>query len=210
MSAWQWFLRLGLGGALAWIASCSVLPQAETIEVYQLPSSSIAEPKYGDALPWTLRVSIPGRGRLGDTQRVLVLNPDNRIIAYKGARWSDSISILMRNRLTNAFRADGRLAAISHDNANLTPDLELDGELGAFQVEYIDGIPTVVIRVYTTLIQPLRYKTVASRGFEVTQPVKGKGMPSVVSAFGKAADRLAGEIVDWTVEQSGVLQSQAR
>lgn len=210
MSGVKRFLRLMAASVLALTASCSILPQPETIALYQLPSSSMAEPKYGDVLPWALRVSTPGGSRLGDTQRVLMLGIDNRISAYKGVRWSDSISILIRNRLTNAFRADGRLGAISHDNANLTPDLELDGELGAFQVEYVNGIPTVVIRMYTALVQPLRYKAVASKGFEVTQPVEGKGMPSIIKAFGKAADRLAGEIVDWTVEQSRAPQPEAR
>jgi cholesterol transport system auxiliary component len=42
------------------------------------------------------------------------------------------------------------------------------------------------------------------------QPVEGKEMPEVVNAFGKGADRLAANIVEWTVEQSHILQSEKR
>jgi cholesterol transport system auxiliary component len=179
------------------------------MELYQLPSSSITNTAGTDKLPWTLRVSTPFGSRIADSQRVMIVNEDNRISAYKGVRWSDSASVLVRNRLTNAFRADGRLSTISRDNTDLLPDLELDGELGAFQVEYIEGKPAVIIRMYATLVQPARYKAIAANGFEVMQPVEGKGMPDVIKAFGKASDRLGGEIVGWTVEQSMALQSRA-
>lgn len=210
MTGAQRFFGFEMGLACAFLGACSILPQAETIELYQLPSSSITNTVHADKLPWTVRVSTPFGSRVTDSQRVLIVDEDNRINAYKGVRWSDSASVLVRNRLTNAFRADGRLNTIGHDNADLLPDLELDGELAAFQVEYVEGKPAVIIRMYATLVQPARYKAIAANGFEVMQPVEGKGMPEVIKAFGKASDRLAGEIVGWTVEQSKALQSKAQ
>ena len=208
----QGFCRLGLGSMFAFIGSCSILPRAETIEIYQLPSYSTANANAGhaDKLAWVLRVSTPRGSRVADTQRVLMLSLDNRISAYKGARWSDPTSALVRNRLTDAFRADGRVSTVNHDNASLLADLELDGDLSAFQVEYIEGAPSAVIRFYGALVQPAQNRIIATRSFEVMQPVEGKGMAEVIKAFGKGADKLAGDIVDWTVEQSYIVRPETR
>ena len=54
-----------------------------------------------------------------------------------------------------------------------------------------------------------RRATAASRarGFESRQPVNGKGMPEVVAAFGKGADQIAREIIDWTIQNGSAIQA---
>jgi cholesterol transport system auxiliary component len=138
---------------------------------------------------------------------VLILRQDNRISAYKGVRWSDSPAVLLRNQLTTAFRADGRLSVLSDKNVNLARDLELSGELYSFHVEYVGGKPAAVIRFYAGLVQPARNRVIASRGFETRQPVEGKGMPEVVAAFGKGADDVARQIINWTVQHGSAIQA---
>jgi cholesterol transport system auxiliary component len=158
-------------------------------------------------LPLSLHISKPDSSRITDTERVLILQPDNRISAYKGARWSDSPPALLRNQLTSAFRADGRLSLVSDKNVSLARDLELSGDLSAFHVEYSSGRPAAVIRFYAVLAQPARNRVIATRGFEANQPVEGKGMPEVIAAFGKGADDLAREIIDWTIEHGSTVQA---
>ena len=204
----QRFVRLGLG-AIFFLSSCSILPEPETLDVYHLPSTSVPTTAQVDKLPWLLRITTPHSNRLTDAERVLMLREDSRISTYKGARWSDPPSVLLRNRFTNAFRSDGRLSTISVDNPNLLADLELDGDLSAFQVEYTHGTPAAVIRFYAALVQPARNRVIAERSFEISQPVEGAGMPEVIRAFGRSADNLAGEIIDWTVEQ-GTAQLSAQ
>ena len=206
--------RVGLGtllaALLALVSSCSILPAPETLAIYQLPPPSIAPAAQTDQLPQrplTLHISKPDSGRMTDTQRVLILQPDNRISAYKGARWSDSPPALLRNQLTSAFRADGRLSVVSDTNVNLRRDLELSGELYSFHVEYVGGRPAAVIRFHAVLAQPTRNRVITSRGFETRQPVEGKGMPEIVAAFGKGADTVARQIIDWTIQHGGAIQA---
>ena len=196
----------GLIAALACLSSCSILPK-ETLEVYQLPPSSIAIAAGADRLPWTLHVLKADSSRVTDSQRVLILNQDNRISAYKSVRWSDPPPVLLRNHIASAFRADGRLSLVSDNNPNLARDLELSGDLGAFHVEYSGGMPVAIIRFYAILAHPARNRSIAARGFESRQPVKGKGMPEVVAAFGKGADDVARQIIDWTIQHGSALQA---
>jgi cholesterol transport system auxiliary component len=203
--------RFGLCAALlVFLSSCTLLPAPRTLAIYQLPPSSIAPAAQTDQLPQrplTLHISKPDSSRMTDTQRVLILRQDNRISAYKGVRWSDSPPVLLRNQLTSAFRADGRLSVVSDKNVNLRRDLELSGELYSFHVEYTGGMAVAVIRFYAVLAQPTRNRIIASRGFEARQPAQGKGMPEVVAAFGKGADDVAREIIDWTIEHGSTVQA---
>ena len=61
------------------------------------------------------------------------------ISSYKGARWSDPVPLLVRNRLLDGFQRDGRVQRLSADDSNLQADYELSGELQAFQSEYQPG-----------------------------------------------------------------------
>jgi cholesterol transport system auxiliary component len=196
-----------LAGALVVLSSCSVLPKAETLEIYQLLSASIAPSAQANSLPWTLRIATPRSNQVTDSVRVLVLQQSNRISAYKGVRWSDPAPVLLRNRLAAAFRTDGRLGSVSSGNDNLPANLELGGDLSAFQVEYRNGISAVNIQFYATLVQFERNGILATRSFEIIQSVEGRGIPEVIAAFGKATDKLATEIIEWTLQYGPATQS---
>ncbi|MNN81945.1 hypothetical protein D3C81_1988260 [compost metagenome] len=58
-------------------------------------------------------------------------------------------------------------------------------------------------------MQAATQRIVAVRSFAVIQPVDGSQVPQVVEAFGKAGDRLAAQVVDWTIQQ-GQTQKPAR
>lgn len=183
------------------LAACSVLPKAESPNIYRLPASAIPHSQ-ASALGWSLRIDTPQAERMIDSSRIVVLPEDNVISNYQGARWSDDGPTLLRNRLLDAFRDDGRIAALSSDDAGLQADYSLTGDLRAFQSEYRGGQPTVVIRYDARLVHTNGLRIVAARSFEVSEPVNGKAVPEVVAAFGRAGDRLASQVVDWTLQQS--------
>lgn len=186
------------------LASCSVLPQSAPVDLYQLPSSlPQLAPSTGRSAPRpeSLRVTRPAAGTLLAGQRIIVLPAGDRVSHYKGAQWSEPAPLLLRNRLLDALRHDGRLATLSSDERMLQADFELDGELRAFQSVYQDGKPQVLLQLDLRLVQPATQRIVASRRFEQLQPASGSALPAVVSAFGQASDRLALQVVDWSVEQ---------
>ncbi|WP_062386472.1 ABC-type transport auxiliary lipoprotein family protein [Pseudomonas abietaniphila] len=193
------FTRLLLASALLTLSACSILPKQEPSDVYRLPIAATTS-KTVTPEPWSLRVVKPKSSETLDSSRIAVIPQGDVISSYKGARWSDPAPVLLRNRLTEAFYRDGRVQSISTDDSNLQADFELGGELQAFQSEYRGQAIDVVIRLDARLADD-HQRIVASRRFEVRQPVGDKQVPAVVAAFGQASDTLAAQVLQWTLEQ---------
>jgi cholesterol transport system auxiliary component len=186
--------------AIALLTACSVLPKAESPDIYRLPATPLPHanaPRVG----WSLRIDTPMAERMIDSSRIAVLPQGDVISVYKGARWSDTATTLLRNRLIDAFRDDGRIAALSSDDNSLQADYSLAGDLRAFESEYQGAQPVVVIRFDARLVQTNGLRIVTTHRFEITQPVGGTTVPQVVAAFGRASDALATQLVAWTMQQ---------
>nr|WP_255494647.1 ABC-type transport auxiliary lipoprotein family protein [Luteibacter sp. Sphag1AF] len=184
------------------LTACSILPKAESPSIYTLPASPGARPAGGNPVSWSLRVATPNASRTLDSTRIAVVPEANTLSVYAGARWSDNVTHLLRDRLADAFRDSGRIAALSTDDSELQADFELGGTLRSFQTEYVAGKPEVTIRFDATLADTRQHHILASRTFEVRQPVDGKEVPAVVAAFGQASDSLARQVVTWTFERN--------
>src|SRR3546814_1260852 len=116
------------------------------------------------------------------------------INVYKGAQWNDPPPVLTRDRILDAFRADGRIPFISSEAASLKSDLALHSDLRSFHVEYQDNRPFVRIQLDAGLVATARRDTVATRSFAITLPAKGEQVPDIVEAFGTAAARLTRDV----------------
>ncbi|MCO3355765.1 ABC transporter [Pseudomonas aeruginosa] len=182
-------LAAGLA-ALATLGACSILPEAQVLQVYLLP---VHNPPASAAAGPSLVLESP---------RIAVRPHGDEISVYQGARWSDPAPSLLRDRLMQAFQADGRVRGLSSDDSNLQADFELGGDLRAFQTEYPNGQASALIRYDARLVRTDDKRVVASRRFEVSQPVDGKKVAAVVSAFGKAGDTLSAQVLDWTLRQA--------
>jgi len=180
------------------LASGAAGPAAST----SAPSASVPPGSPRSRADWSLRVVKPASSAVTDSPRILVLRESNQVNAYQAVRWSDPAPALWRNRLTAAFVEDGRLSALSTDDAPAHADLELAGDLRSFQVEYQGAQPVVALRLDARLVRTGTRRIVASRSFVVMQPVSGSKVPEVVTAFGQAADALSAQVVDWTLTQS--------
>lgn len=197
------------------LAACSIVPQRTPGDTYLLPTTLDANaPHDTPSAPSTpaphltaaLRVATPAASLQLNSTRIVVVPRRNELSVYEGARWSDPAPILMRNRLLDAFRADGHFAALSSDERMLHADLELDSELRAFQSEYRDGTPEAVIAVNALLVQSSARRIVASQYFEVREKASGTAVPQVVQAFGSASDKLARAVSAWAAQQAAVLK----
>lgn len=200
-------LRLiALLATLSLVSACSILPQSPPVDIYRLP---VKQPTSSNApLTWSLRVNKPLASEALAGQRIAVIAQGDVISGYKGARWSDPVPLLVRNRLLDGFQRDGRVQRLSADDSNLQADYELAGELLAFNSEYREGRVEVVISYDARLVQGRSQRIVASRRFEVRQPLSATQVPAVVTGFGAASDQLMSQLVDWTLAQ--VAQAQAK
>ncbi|MDF9754187.1 cholesterol transport system auxiliary component [Pseudomonas sp. TE6288] len=195
-------LRLAaLVSTLSLATACSILPQSEPVDIYRLPVSQTA--RSAAPLDWSLRLNKPLASEALAGPRIAVIPQGDVISSYKGARWSDPTPMLVRNRLLDGFQRDGRVQRLSADDSNLQADYELGGELQAFQSEYRPGgAVEVVIRYDARLVQGRSQRILASKRFEVRQPLGSQQVPAVVAGFGTASDQLARQVIDWTVSQA--------
>ncbi|WP_347169995.1 LPS assembly lipoprotein LptE [Pseudomonas salmasensis] len=185
--------------ALALVSACSILPKPDPSDVYRLAATQPAS--QGTPLSWSLRVTKPQTSEFLDSPRIAVVPDGNLISNYANSRWSDPAPVLLRNRLLDGFQRDGRVTLLSTDETNLQADYELGGQLQAFQSEYRGNAVEVVIRLDARLVRGRDQRIIASRRFEVRQPVSDAKVPAVVAAFGQAGDQLNKQVVDWVVQQ---------
>ena len=185
--------------ALALVSACSILPKPDPSDVYRLASAQPAS--QGTPVSWSLRVTKPQTSEFLDSPRIAVVPDGNLISNYANSRWSDPAPVLLRNRLLDGFQRDGRVTLLSTDETNLQADYELGGQLQAFQSEYRGKSVEVVIRLDARLVRGRDHRIIASRRFEVRQPVSDAKVPAVVAAFGQAGDQLNKQVVDWVVSQ---------
>lgn len=209
--AYRPFGRLALVAGLALTGACSILPQADPVDIYRLPAAqSAATRSQSPALPWSLRLTKPQASDALNSARIAVIPQGDVISSYKDARWSDPAPMLLRDRLLEGFLADGRVQLLGTDDSNVQTDLELGGNLQAFQSEYQGKAVAVVIRLDARLVRSYDQRILASQRFEVRQPLSDAKVPAVVAGFGQAADALNRQVVEWTVKQGQRLAPPTR
>jgi len=188
------------------LSGCAMLPASETLAFYRLPDANGA---VVDAavpgpvrLPMVLRVATPYGNRAVDSTRILVVPEADRVSAYKGARWSDTVPVLLRDRLIQSFRDAEVFRTVVADSGNLGADVELSSDLSRFHVIYRSGSPVAVVALDATLVEPASSRILASRRFLAERAVQGKAVPEVVQAFGLAVDELTSQLLAWTREHA--------
>lgn len=203
-------IRLLPFGALGLLSACTLMPGSEPVRLYDLPTQPLesAHQAQAPAAGATLRLATPSAGGLLDGSRIVVVPTPNQPQVYQGARWANATPVLIRDRLLDAFHEDGRITRLIHADTPLSADLELTSDLRTFQSEYRDGRPEGVIRLDARLIDSHSRQLHSSRRFTQRQAAESEDLAAVVDALGLAADRLAQELVDWTVEQ--IAERQAR
>ena len=189
--------------ALALVSACSILPKADPSDVYRLATAQTTS--QAAPVSWSLRVNKPQTSEFLDSPRIAVVPNGDLISSYANSRWSDPTPVLLRNRFMDGFQRDGRVTLLSTDETNLQADYELGGQLQAFQSEYHGSAVHVVIRLDARLVRGSDQRIIASRRFEVKQPVSDTKVPAVVAAFGQAGDQLNKQVVDWVVQQGNAV-----
>lgn len=182
------------------VSACSILPEAQVQDSYRLPMSRLLPPAAQPApVDLALLVATPHSGHLLESQRILVIRQDNQINAYKGAQWSEPAPVLVRDRILDAFRTDGRIKSVSNDEISVKSDIELQSDLRNFHVEYRENHPIVHVQLDASLVATAVRSIIATHRFSIELPAKGEQVPDIVEAFGAATDQLAKEVVDWTL-----------
>ncbi|WP_145516079.1 ABC-type transport auxiliary lipoprotein family protein [Yersinia aleksiciae] len=195
-----WLLMLLMLAML--LSACTILPTAPISQVYLLPVPPTTNAPRAPTVDWSLRVSQPATSQFLNSSRIAVQPQGQEIAVYQNSRWSDPAPILVRNRLIQEFRTDGRIRAVSSDDDSLQADVELSGDLSAFQGVYLTDKSEVLIRFDARLVRISDRRIIATRHFEIRQPIKGTEMNEVVQAFGLASVQLSTQVLNWMLQQS--------
>ncbi|MCG6657188.1 hypothetical protein HOP52_05265 [Halomonas campisalis] len=189
--------------AVSLLGACTLVPTREPSSLYALPAEPLAEgTAVGTAPEMTLHLATPQAGRLLDSARIVVLPEPHRPSVYQGARWTDDAPVLLRDRLLDGFREDGRLSRLTHGESSLPSDLTLVSDLRAFQSEYINDLPDAVVTIDVRLVDSRSRRLLASQRFSQRQAAATTEIGDVVAALGLATDRLVQELVDWTLGEA--------
>jgi cholesterol transport system auxiliary component len=191
-------------GLLLLLAGCSILPKREPVQIWRPTQAAVTKPATVSAsnADFSLRIDMPTAIGLLDSTSIVVMPAPGKISTYKGARWSEPPALLMRRRLVDAFMA-ARLSAVTTRDDAVSTDYTLSGDLRAFQSQYRSGSPVIVVRYDAQLRGGSGQRLLASHSFVVTQTPSNAQVPAVVTAFGAADNRLARDVVAWTVKVVG-------
>ena len=182
------------------LLSCSVLPDTVPADLYQLPPSTLSAAAGAPALG-ALRIATPATAAsLGGT-RILVMVGNNSFQAYPDARWAAPVPQLWRDWLLDAFWKDGRVAGLSASADGLQAGVELRGMLRALHNESAGSAAVALIQYDAQLVDTTTRQILRARRFEAREPVTGTSAEQLVAALGIAADRIAAELIVWTLAE---------
>ncbi|RUO21792.1 ABC-type transport auxiliary lipoprotein family protein [Aliidiomarina haloalkalitolerans] len=182
---------------LSWLSACTVLPEAETVEVYRLHPVTTASSASTEPFPHAVRVTRPLVTDLLAGNRILRLHSDQSLSAYAGARWSNAIPVLWRDWMTNALTQHPAFAQISSDVDNVAADFELAGTLRNFQIESRDGTSYAIVQFDARLVALSSRSVVAQQRLNARIPVTGNSSAAAVAALSQATESVYSDLVAW-------------
>ena len=182
-------------------SACSVLPKSVPVDLYQLPPPSVQSTQRSQRLP-ALRIDRPITNEALSGNRLLIMTADNQFQVFPNMRLAAPVPLLWRDWLLDAFWRDGSFNGLSAASAGLRSELELGGTLRAFYVDDSGMQPQAVIRYDATLISTSGRNIIASQRFEARYAIESVNVSHAVNSLGVAANQLARELIDWTVEQA--------
>ncbi len=181
--------------------ACTLLPSDAPHAVYRLPPPEIPAAE-GEPVGWTLRLNRPSTHDVLAGNRIAVAPDERRLGVLPGARWPAPVPVLWRDRLREAFQADGRVPRVAADGERTAADWTLAGTLHAFQVERRgEARAQAAIRFDAQLLTADGRRIVATRRFSAERQLAGDGAAAAAAALGEASDAVAAALIDWTLSR---------
>src|SRR5690606_3429594 len=135
------------------LGACSVLPEGESLRVFLLPGEALTASAASTApLDLTLQIATPNASRALSGARVAVVPQPHHLSSDRGERSRDAARLLVRARLIEAVQQDGRRPSVVNADPNLRAELGRLSDMRAFQSQYLDGAPVVVVELHAHLV----------------------------------------------------------
>ncbi len=193
-------LLMALALACAGCASTLLGPSGEAPEIYRL---ELAEAAGGAArLPLALGVARPRAAVSLDTERIAVVQPDNRFDYFAGIRWSEPAPQMLQALIVRALQSDGRYEVVLAAPSRVPADLLLDLELRRFEAVYAAGgaAPSVRVEFQATLVDPPRARRVSSILASSEVAAADNRRDAVLDAYQRATAEAVQTLAAWLRE----------
>ena len=184
------------------IAGCTVLgsgKQRDPVTIYA-PQVQVPPDPSWPAVRWQLAVLKPTAARVVDSPRIAVRPAPDELQVYRGASWAKTPTDMLQDTLLRALEDSGRIPSVARSGSGIRADYKLVMDLRRFESDYAGAaVPSATIELNAKLMHVVEQRVVASRTFLETQPATGTEVAQVAAAFDQALEKLAGDVVGWTL-----------
>lgn len=201
------------------LSGCSVLAggDRQSTTIYAPQVRVAADPAWPQ-VNWQLSIAKPSAARLVDSPRINVRPTPGELEVYRGATWSQPATDMLEDTLLRGFEDSGRISAVARIATGIRSDYKLTTDLRRFEADYRGGeLPAATIELNAKLIHSIDQRVVASRTFLIAEPATSAELPNVAHAFEGALDKVARELIGWTLisgqqdaAQAGGLKSSGK
>ncbi|WP_322405997.1 ABC-type transport auxiliary lipoprotein family protein [Idiomarina sp. PL1-037] len=179
------------------LAACSVLPEAEKIQIYHLPISgslkTISEPR----LNTTLSVAEPNTLSSLNTSRISEFSNGQIQRYYAGARWADRAPTLVQQSMMQTLQSTDLFSQVVSTEIDLSADYLIHSNLRAFQIEDSEAGEKAHVILHVSLISQSDQEVLASTLLAEQTSVTGSSMQDATAALGKAMDNINTALSEW-------------
>ncbi|WP_449465797.1 ABC-type transport auxiliary lipoprotein family protein [Stenotrophomonas humi] len=183
------------------LTGCSVLAggDRQSTTIYAPQVRVTADPAWPQ-VNWQLSIAKPSAARLVDSPRINVRPTPGELEVYRAATWSQPAGDMLEDTLLRGFEDSGRIGAVARIATGIRSDYKLTTDLRRFEADYRGGdMPAATIELNAKLIHSIDQRVVASRTFLVAEPAASAELPHVAHAFEGALDKMASELIGWTL-----------
>lgn len=180
---------------LVTLAGCSVLPERETVVIneYILPVSLPADSgKPSASLSGSLLIARPEAAKVCATPRMGYRQAPEEIRYYARSRWVDEPAHLLVAAFQTALENQGAFDAVVPQGTPVSTDWRLEFELLSFVQDYTDNSFRISARI--RLLNLIERRVVATRLFEIREPVETADVDGGIQAAARASSSLTAQV----------------
>jgi cholesterol transport system auxiliary component len=182
-------MAIGAAAAVFALAACSSGPPAASFDLSQPPTrTKWLHPRH------QLVVVDPAALQPLDSNDVIVRRQDGTLATLAQAQWSDRLPRVVQTRLIQAFENAGAVGHVGFSGGPITPDLTLDLEIRAFELDV--GAGEARVQIAAKLLAAGTGRVVAARIFDGQASITGSG-PERAHSLDQALGSVLGEMVRW-------------
>ncbi|MGO1234261.1 MAG: ABC-type transport auxiliary lipoprotein family protein [Marinobacter sp.] len=181
------------------LSACSVFPEQEAPRLLGLapPSSPTQFDETNEA---RIRIDTPLATAPFDSTRVLIKPDAYEFQALPGARWRDSMPVLLREYMVQYFRQSGGFTSVVTDTNPASAEIILISELSGFHAAVKSGRNTVVLNLYTELLDNRTRVSLCTQDHQIQVPADSTSPSDLMAAFSAGAGALSEEALIWAFD----------